>query len=52
MEENKLVSPQSEKVTASLAALPPNEFPFRYMWLLQLVTLSRVFLFAVEKKLT
>lgn len=44
MKGNRLVSPWGEKVTASLAALPPNEFPFHCMWLLQPVTLSGVFL--------
>lgn len=34
MEGNKLVSLCSEKVTASLAALPPHEFPFHCMFFL------------------
>lgn len=50
MEEKMFVSLQSEKVTASLAADPPHEFPFRRTRLLQLINPSEV-PFAVEKQL-
>lgn len=35
MEENALVSPESEKVAASITTKPPHEFPFCCMWLIE-----------------
>lgn len=44
VEENKLVSLQSEKVSASLATKSPHSFPLCCMWRFQLINPGEVFL--------